>query len=164
MEYAKPLNHEICDNNYMKYVGYQENNECIKEYFSKRTIRIISNKVTELLMGVDPQNRPIIVPDQTICNIMSNIQENFRPETGDIYTRYIIVNTNGSSLVQDMINQVIEVIVSDVRTNLGMEEYNSKLTKWTTLLGDFNPHGLRSHAPIKLRKKRPMPMQIHMHY
>ena len=42
--------------------------------------------------------------------------------------------------------------------------YNEKLTIWTTLLGDFNEHGLRQYPPIKLRNKRPDPMLFHMRY
>jgi hypothetical protein len=45
-----------------------------------------------------------------------------------------------------------------------MDECNSKLSAWTTILGDFNEHGLRRHAPIKLREKRPMPMAFNMNY
>lgn len=163
MEYAQEICSETCDDNFIKHVGYKEINECIKEYFSQKNVDKMSNKITELLMGVDPQNRPIIVPDKTICSVMSNIYDNFRPETGDIYSRYTIPN-NRTNDVANMINQVIEIITSDVRNSLGMEECNSKLTKWTTLLGDFNPHGLRSYPPIKIRHKRPNPMQIHMNY
>ena len=163
MEYAQDICSETCDNNYMKHVGYKETNECMKDYFSKKNVDKMSLKITELLMGVDPLNRPIIVPHKTICSVMSNIYDNFRPETGDIWTRYNIPK-NTTNDIANMTNQVIEVITSDVRTSLGMEEHNSKLTKWTTILGDFNPHGLRSYPPIKIRHKRPNPMEFHLNY
>ena len=63
-----------------------------------------------------------------------------------------------------MIDQVINIITTDVKVNLGMDEHNSKLSAWTTILGDFNEHGLRRHAPIKLRERRPMPMAFNMNY
>lgn len=163
MEYAMPIDN--CDYMSMKYVGWQENNECIKKYFSQNTVKIISNKVTELLMGVNPQNRPILVPDKTICSVMSTIYYNFRPPTGDIYGRYNVPNGMGpEDYVQNMIDQVIEVIVSDVSSNLLMEENNAKLSIWTTVYGDFNEHGLRQVPPIKVRNKRPQPMQFMMNY
>ena len=55
-----------CDDNYTKYVGYSESNSCIQQYYSENTRRIISRKITELLQGVDPHNRPIIVPDKSV--------------------------------------------------------------------------------------------------
>ena len=69
MEYGTKLN-EICNLNKMRHVGYTESNDCIKKYFSQPTVNMISKKCTELLMGVDPQNRRIIVPDDIICNVM----------------------------------------------------------------------------------------------
>ncbi len=165
LEYLLYKKAQICDSNYYRYVGYKESNECIRAYFSADTVNIISNKVTELLMGVDPLNRPIIVPDENICAVMSAIFDNFRPATGDIYSRYNIPQGDGvGSYVQSMIDQTIEVITTDVRNNLEMEENNKKLTAWTTVYGDFNQHGLRQHAPIKIRNRRPDPMQFNMNY
>jgi len=157
----------IADENKMRYVGYEQSNDCIKKYYSEENVRKMSKKITELLMGVDPQNRPIIVPDSTITSIMSEVYQAYRPMTGDIYSRYIIPNgTNSESYVEDMINRSIEIIVSDVRNNLGMEEYNKTLTAWTTVYGDFNEHGLQSHPQIKVRgtRKRPSPLQFNMNY
>ena len=79
MEYGTKIDApEIHDSNFMRYVGYSENNDCIKKFFSQETINLISRKVTELTMGVNPENRPIVVPDSTISNIMSNVQQNYR--------------------------------------------------------------------------------------
>lgn len=165
MEYATEIYGNSCDDNYTKHVGYTENNACIRKYYDISTVRTISHKVTELLQGVDPQNRPIIVPDSTICSVMNEIYTSYRPPTGDIYSRYIIPSgTNSESYVQNMIDQVIEVITSDVRNSLGMEECNRKLSIWTTVYGDFNSEGLRQHAPIKVRNKRPTPFQFNMNY
>lgn len=155
----------VADDNYRRFVGYTENNSCIQEYFSPQTIRLISNKISELLEGVDPEGRKIVVPDKNIASVMSNIQKNFRPPTGDIYGRYNVPNGFGSdNYVQSMIDQTIEIIVSDVRTNLEMAENNRKLTVWSTVLGDFNAQKIRAHPEIKIRKRRPAPMQFNMNY
>ncbi len=165
MEYGSKICDLPCDDNYVKHVGYSESNGCIQEYYSDATRQIISRKVTELLQGVDPQNRPIIVPDKTICSVMNDIYDSFRPATGDIYSRYIVPNgMSTQSYVQSMVNQVIEVIVSNVKNTLEMEANNEKLTVWTTLYGDFNKDGLRQHPPIKTRNKRPAAMQFNMNY
>ena len=63
-----------------------------------------------------------------------------------------------------IVDQVISLLVRNIRNDLEMQANNSKLTIWTTLLGDFNEHGLRQHAPIKIRNKRPDPMLFHMRY
>lgn len=166
MEYASKIcNAPLCDLNFMRHVGWEESNDCIKKYFSKATVDIISKKITELTMGVDPQNRPIVVPNPNICGIMSEVYESFRPPTGDIYGRYNVPSGMGpQSYVQNMIDQTIEIITGNIRYSLGMEENNRKLTIWTTVLGDFNEHGLRQHGPIKTLNKRPNPMEFHMRY
>jgi hypothetical protein len=154
----------MCDSNYYRHVGWRENNACIKEYFAPRTIQNVSRKITELLQGVNKQGRPILVPNNVICSVMSTVYENFRPQTGDIYSRYIIPTQNQQNNVQNMIDQVIEIIVSQVKTEIEMCECNSKLTKWTTVLGDFNEHGLTQTPPIKVLHKRPDPMLFNMNY
>lgn len=155
------------DFGYIRNVGYKENNLCIQQYYSQDTVNIISNKITEILQGVDHLNRPIIVPDHLIINVMNSVYNTYRPETGDIYSRYNIPSLSQSSSeshVQNMIDQTIQIITSDVRNNLEMQQCNSKLTIWTTVLGDFNENGLRSHPKIKVRTKRPNPLQFNMNY
>ena len=90
MEYAKSiLNEEILvrDDSFNRFVGYKQGYD-YHLYFDTKTVSIISKKITELLMGVDRYNRPIIVPDKTILNIMDSVKVYFRPQTGDIYSRY----------------------------------------------------------------------------
>jgi hypothetical protein len=152
------------DLNYTRYVGWREDNKCIEKYFSQDTIDLISRKVTQLTRGVDKKNRPIKVPDYLIMNVMDGVFHGFRPSRGDIYTRYIIVNGEQVNLVQSMIDQTIEIIVSNIRDQLGMEECNEKLTAWVQVYGDFNISGLRQHAPIKVLENRPATMQFNMNY
>ena len=123
MEYASKIcNAPICDLNFMRHVGWEESNDCIKKYFSKETVDIISRKVTELTMGVDPQNRPIVVPTATICGLMSEVYESFRPPTGDIYGRYNVPSGMGpQTYVQNMIDQVIEIITSKFLRKLKLD-------------------------------------------
>ena len=162
MEYSTNI---ICDDNFMRYTGYTQSAECFRKLYNPKNIKNMSKTITQLLAGVDRHNRPIIVPDKTICHVISQIYDTYRPETGDIYSRYVIPNDNTfDSYVQDIISQSIEVITSSVRNNLEMEENNEKLTIWTTVYGDFNAHQLRQHAPIKVLNKRPAPMQFNMNY
>ena len=153
-----------CDDNFYRHVGYTQDNKCIQEYFNNKTVKTIQRKVTELTLGVDPQNRPFKVTDRVICSLMSQIYESFRPSTGDIHSRYIVPGYGQQNYVNDMINQVIEIIVSDIKINVETDENNKKLTAWTTVLGDFNKHNLRGHSIIKVQNKRPASFQFNMNY
>lgn len=153
MEWGVPIFNNSNDYNYTRHVGWSESNNCIKKFYNDETILIMSRKITELLQGVDTQGRPIIVPDQTIKNVMDTIYESYRPPTGDIYGRYNVPSGEPENYVQSLIDQTIEIIVADVKANLGMEQANAKLSAWIQIYGSFNNHGLRSHPPIKIRER-----------
>jgi len=169
MNYSQHQTSTVNDDNDYRYVGWNTSgaiySSCYSKFMSDETVHIISCKLTELLAGVDPNNRPIKVSNRVIYHMMGQIYNSFRPATGDIYGRYNVPNGMGPvSYVQSMIDQTIEVIFSTIRSEKAMEECNSKLSVWTTILGDFNEHGLRQHAPIKIQEKRPQPMQFNMNY
>lgn len=150
MEYAQNIN----NGDFIRYVGYTESTPGIKNLFSDANLNTISYKITQLLEGIDPEGRSIVVPKSTISGVIDNIYQSQKPAVGDIFTRYIVPTNNGcEDMVQNIINQTIEVIVSDIRNTIGMDEHNKSLSIWTTVLGDFNEHQLRGHAPIKIREK-----------
>lgn len=147
---------------YVKHVGYQNTNDGISAYFSPSTARFISSKVTSLLKPYYPNG--IIIPCERIVELMNDVYEAYRPSTGDIFTRYSIPSDENPNYIDEMINQVITIATDNVKNNLLTEQRNSQLTVWSSLYGDFNQQGLRQHAPIKTREKRPQPMQFHMNY
>lgn len=158
-------NEQSCDFNTMRHTGWSNSNrQCLQQFFSKQTVDLISRKVTELTMGVDPHNRKIVVPPVRICEVMDGVYQGYRPSTGDIYSRYIITNDQQQNMVQSLIDQTIEIIVSNIRNTLGIEQANQKLSAWVQVYGDFNTQGLRQHPPIKVQNKRPVPMQFNMNY
>jgi len=159
-----PCAQGICDYNFLRHAGWQEPDECIKSYFSQPTIDVISRTVSQLTLGVDKKNRKIIVPDSTICSVMDSVYQSYRPPTGDIFTRLSIPDSDNTNMVASMIDRVIEIIVSNIRIQTGMERANEKLTVWVQLMGDFNPNGLRQVPPIKTLEKRPSTMQFNMNY
>lgn len=153
---------KMCDLNYLRYPGWDENNYCIKKFFSKDTVKLISDKVTELTIGVT--SKKIKVPDYRICEVMDGVFRGFTPTTGDIFTRYIVSNDEQQNMVQSLIDQTIEVITNHIVNELGMEKQNAKLTAWVQVYGDFNPNGLRYHPIIKVQENRPSTMQFNMNY
>ncbi len=155
---------------YKYYAGYTRHpnftfgdNDFVKEMFSINTITKMSNDISNQLQGVDPQNRKIIVPDNTIFSVLSSTYQEYKPNVQDIFTRYNIL-TGPVDDYAYIIYQTISYIVSDVKSNLITDEQNSKLTVWTTVLGEGNDHGLRAHDKIKLRNKKPPSMLFHMNY
>jgi hypothetical protein len=148
--------------NDLRYVGWDNN--LTKHFFSEQIVKLISKKITELTKGVDRLNRSIIVPDERIIEVMDGVHRNFKPQTGDIYSRYHIDNAGEYNIIQNLIDQTIEIVVYNIKTQLGIEEYNKTLSTWVQVYGDFNPHGLRAHSEIKIKEKRPITMQFNMNY
>jgi hypothetical protein len=153
----------MIDQNYNKFSGWQEIGVSSK-FFIPENVKLISEKVSELTMGVDEKNRKIKVPNDLIINVMNSVFTAYRPPVGDINTRYNVPKSSPTDYTQDLIDQTIELIVNDIRVNLGMQQNNAKLTAWTTVYGDFNEQGLRSHPPIKIRNRKPASMQFNMNY
>lgn len=152
------------DLNYLRYTGWEESNPDLKIFFSPDTVKLISKKVTELTRGVDPLNRPIIVPPYRIGEVMSSVFSRFRPSTGDIYSRYNIPSDANPDTLQTLIDRTIELITSAIRNELGTEQGNQTLSAWVQVYGDFNTHGLRQHPPITTRDKKPNTMMFNMNY
>ena len=167
MEHGTSFCAQNLDSNYYAYVGWGETSGNKEDYESLwQTARLlqIQRKITELLAGVDPQGRPIIVPLKTIGSVLSEVYNSNDPKVGDIYSRYIIDVEPNRNDVRDIIDRTIQIIVSQVRTDLEVSENNQKLSIWSTLYGDFNKEGLRAHPPIKIRKNGPPRFQFHMRY
>jgi len=148
---------------YTAHVGYEDSGfDGIRGYFSDDTLFFIQQKVTELLRGEFPQG--VIVPCQRIREVMNAVFRNYQPPTGDIYSRYTIAgNSPYFNMVNDMINQVVNIIVTDVQNNLGIENNNNKLDIWDSILGDGNRFGMRGYSTPKINNKRP-PMLFNMNY
>ena len=168
MEYAQfiDLNPEEKINlNYQRYVGYQDTNSVLNNLFSINTLNTISKKLTQLLMGVHPDNKIIVVPTNLIANVLDSVYQGYRPQTGGIYSRYIIpTGLNSSDYATDMVDQTIEIIYSDIKNQYDMEKNNKTLSVWNTILGDFNENQLRSHPPIKILNKHPQYMAFFENY
>jgi hypothetical protein len=169
MEYAQFIDvdpEQDINLEYTRHSGYQDtSNEFQRKFYNINTVNTISKKLTELLKGVDPLNRPIVIPNKSIVNIMDSVYQGFRPQTGDIFSRFTMPNgLNSDDYIQSLIDQTIEIIYADVKNNMEMEQYNKKLSVWTTVLGDFNDNQLRSYPPIKVLNKHPQYMAFFENY
>jgi hypothetical protein len=159
-------NNAFATNADRKFIGWDTSrNESFTTLFNKDNVAVYQSRITELLQGVEPTGRPIIVPIDTILSVLYQCYESNRPQVGDIYSRYIQAEyTVSRDDLSDIVNRAMNIIVSTIRTEYGVLECNKRLTVWNTVLGEFNKEGLRSHSQIKLRRKRPEPMQFNMNY
>jgi len=123
--------------------------ETVKELFTKRNIQIIRDKTSQLLYGVHPDGKKIVVSDKVIVNVLSSLYNN---DVGK---------------PRELIDNAIHIIYSNIKDEFETNEQNEKLTPWVQLYGSNgyeNPQGLQSHSKIKLRERRPPPMIFHMRY
>lgn len=148
----------------LRYTGYEHDYNINALIFTEENVERIQREVSRLLRGVDTQGREIRVTKDVVVKALDNITQGYIPEVGDIYGRYSIVDENRRSDVSAIVNMTINFIASAVKTDLEVQEANHKLTVWTTVLGDFNEHGLRRHDIIKIRERRPDPMMFNMNY
>lgn len=145
---------------YERNVGFMTDNGTFQKLFSNDTIHWMSRKITELLRGVTVDGRDIIVPDDTIISVMNAVYITYRPQTGDVYSRYNISQLEGRDDANHIITETIEIIVDQVSNEMEVANINYKLDKWDSiLLGDgISRVGLRQYSPLKMREKRPTPM------
>ena len=150
---------------YMTHVGYNENgcDKAVQAYFSDDTISFVQQKVDALLRCDFPQG--VVVPCQRIRDVINAVYQSYRPAIGDIFTRYNIPGDYTSyNMVNTLINQTVSIIVNDIKNNLGTEANNASLDRWNSVLGEANPLGLRSHGPIKIRKRKGKTLLFNMNY
>ena len=157
-----------CDWQNMRHVGWEQSNQNqgIEYLFCPSTITMISEKITELLEGVEKDGKTIIVTDNVICNVLSSIlaNENNPGNIGDIYSRYIIPGESPGYATTNIIDRTIEVIVSYIKNEEGMIETNQSLSIWNSIRGEQNKLGLMAHSKIKLQEKHPQHMAFNMNY
>jgi hypothetical protein len=160
---------ETFDSNFYRFVGW-ESNAPVKRLFSKQVLESTQKEITKLLKGVNSDGRDIIVPIETIGSVFSQFLNNqpTNRELGDIYSRFTIENPREQGIVESIVQRSVSTIVDTITNEYGMIENNKKLSIWTTVLGDFNKHGLNSYSQSQItgaiRKKRPQPMAFNMNY
>lgn len=133
-----------------------------RQLFTKRTVKIIQIKVYEYLLKA--MDKKIIPSERITITALYGVFENHIPRTGDIYGKYLVVDETQRDDYGYIVDKTISLLISGIQTDLEMQDANSKLSIWNTVLGDFNENGLRQFPPIKLRERGPDRMLFHMKY
>jgi len=95
---------------------------------------------------------------------MSQIYNKYRPQLGDIYTIFNIPAAEPRNDMKLLTDLVVETIYKNIVDETQMEENNKRLTVWTSVLGDFNEHGLRQYTTIKTVKDNINKVRFNMNY
>lgn len=160
----------LMDDNFNKYVGWSTTRGALeKKFFSPETVKFISSQVTQGLKCLREDKRPIIVTEEVIANAMSSVYTGYFGNSmghinGDIFTIFQIPAEEPRDDYKGLILTTLNFIISQIRDEYQMQVNNEKLTIWTTLLGDFNEHGLRQHPIIKLNNKNINKVRFNMNY
>lgn len=133
-----------------------------RQLFTKRTVRIIQQKVYEYLLK--SMEKKIAPSERIVIIALYGVYENHIPRTGDIYGKFLVVDETQRDDYGYIVDKTISLLIDGIQTDIGMEEANSKLSIWNSVLGDFNEKGLRQYPPIKVRNKGPDRFLFHMKY
>jgi hypothetical protein len=138
----------------------------VLEYvFTKENISLIQRKTAELLRGVHPEGKPIVVTEKVIVAALDSVIQDYVPNIGAIHSsRYVVGDEPIAFYSRDVIDRTINFIVQSVRDEYDMIKANFDLSIWDSIRGDFNRKGLMPHSTIKLRRTRPDTMQFNMNY
>lgn len=167
MEFRNPNKVEtpIFNDNYIRYVGWKVSEQDFdRRFFSHDTIKTIKDKTSDLLKCLRSDGRPIIVSDRVISHVMSQIYDKYRPQLGDMYTMLNIPAAEPRDDMKLLTDLVVETIYRNIVSETQMEENNKRLTVWTSVLGDFNEHGLRQYTTIKTVKDNINKVRFNMNY
>jgi hypothetical protein len=152
------------DDNNLANVGWgitHDDNLGYRLYFSKQNINFISAQIRAQLLKAGFN---MIVTDEVITNVMSEILRKHTPFTGDIYTRYIIPTKSPRNDLDNMNNRVINIIVSNIIDEEDARKWNESLSVWDTVLGSFNRKGLNQFTTIRKKDNDYMKGQINFNY
>lgn len=139
--------------------------EAYGDLFSEEAFSFIAKQVM-IITKNSHLKKPYFVPYPRIKEVMNTIWSNFRPNTGDIATRYTINNENPYRYINysaDIIRQCIIAIINDITNTVDIARNNHTYSAWNTLSG-VNSKGLRHHSSIKINEKRANPLQFNMNF
>lgn len=149
-------------NNYesIRHSGWNDDGQYnnLNVFLSDSTAAFIQSKLCSYFGG------KVIVPLDKIIHLMNGVYDGYRPSTGDIFTRYNVKSNENYNAVDELINQTLKIAYDTIRDDFDTRYQNSQLSIWTSVLGEFNEHGLRSHAPIKLKRRRVPSTFINMNF
>jgi len=150
------------NDNHNRYVLYEATESTFENVlFSEKNLQYIGDKVSEKMACL---GRPVILTMKTISSAVSTVLNTYQPQLGDIFSIYQIPAEKCRNDIWTINEQSIELIYKQLKTEFEIDENNKKLTVWTTILGDFNEHGLRQYSTLRLNHKPINKLRFNMNY
>lgn len=154
---------DMYDDNYNTFVAYEQPNG-LNYLFSDENIDKVRTILADLLKCLRKDGRPIVFTRGVVAQALSQMDQNAARQIGDMYTIYNIPQATRRDDIARFNEMAIQFLYNQVKTEYEMDQANKKLTIWTTLLGDFNEHGLRQYSTIKLNNKPINKLRFNMNY
>ena len=166
--FQKKYQNSNTDTRFITHVGWDNDshsNHVVNSLLSETNLKKVQHQITNLLEGVHPQNKKMIVSLKDIASIMHPIieQTNIK-NAGYIQSSRFSDGLSKNDFANIVNNETITTIVSKLKADYGIENHRNNLSIWSTLYGEHNKEGLRAHAPIKTREKHPQYMAFNMKY
>lgn len=150
------------NDNYNRYVLYEATESKFEDIlFSSENLQLIAKKVSELMACL---GRPVTLTRKTVSSAVSTVLYTYQPQLGDMYTIFQIPAAQPRNDLKSINEQAVELIYSQLKNEYEIDENNKKLTIWTTVLGDFNEHGLRQYSSLRLNNKPINKLRFNMNY
>ena len=143
---------ECFDDNFRRFIGWEKNGPAQGGYdifFGEENIDWLMKTIHKQL-GLRGYN--MVVTSRVLSGVMSSVWRSNVPVVGDIYTIFNIPNSTARNDIYQLNGRVIATIVNTIIDEMENTKVNESLTKWTTVYGDFNEHGLRSHDIVKVKE------------
>lgn len=116
--------------------------------WSDEAISFVSAQVTELLR--QKFDVAIVVPRQTIVDVLQSQLEYFRPKTGDIFSRYTLQRKLDEA---SPLQLAIDVIVATISIEFEQDASNASFSIWNSVDGTLL--GMQFHPQVRLNQRRP---------
>lgn len=104
---------------------------------SNANVLMLSEKITQQLEGVHPEGKRIVVPTETIRQVLATKFKTFQS--------FDIIKIN---------DEAVSFIVGYIRSEFRAIKTNQSYSIWNTVLGDDNELGLMPLPPIKTKLKQ----------
>lgn len=120
--------------------------------FNDNMVRYVSDMVTSVLRS---RGYNVIVPNESIVHILTEVYKNQTPQVGDIYSRFIIdgIGNRQRNDLQMILDKSIEIITSQITDEFDMVRNNQQFSVWNQVLGSQNPLGIQRFSKIKLANR-----------
>jgi hypothetical protein len=134
--YTNMVGDQQMNHNYRYAAGYNATQNYLA-FLNDSSIKYMSQVITDMLRGIHPEGKNIVVPNETIISVADSVLQN-SPQKADV-----------------MQQMVISYIVDWIKTDFENTEKNNKYSIWVQKYDEDT--GLQRFNDVKLNKKMRSP-------